>query len=147
MLRVSRREGFYLEDIGHRIRYLRNSRKLSMTKLGNAIGVSSGNISDWETGRSKPTIAGLIALSDYFGVPIDWIVKGTGPGPGEVPVREKRQAELSPLEREILEKFRELDEEGKREVAHFVNYTHFEQAKKGRLSTSTSEQAAGKEYA
>lgn len=136
-----------MEEIGRRIRDLRNSKKLSMTKLGNAIGVSSGNISDWETGRSKPTIAGLIALSDHFGVSIDWIVKGTGPGPGEEPIKERPPDDLSPVEREIIEKFRELDEEGKREVVHFINYTHFEQAKKGRLSTSTSEQAAGKEYA
>jgi transcriptional regulator with XRE-family HTH domain len=136
-----------LESIGKRFKHLRKMMKMSQVKFAQAIGISQGTLSDIEKDKFKPSIETVISASGYFNISTDWLLKGTGPGPGEVPVREKRQVELSPLEREILEKFRELDEEGKREVAHFVNYTHFEQAKKGRLSTSTSEQAAAKEYA
>lgn len=136
-----------MESIGKRFKYLRKIMKMSQVKFAQAIGISQGTLSDIEKDKFKPSIETVISASGYFNISTDWLLKGTGPGPGEVPVREKRQVEMSPLEREILEKFRELDEEGKREVAHFVNYTHFEQAKKGRLSTSTSEQAAAKEYA
>ena len=39
---------------------------MSQIELARAIGVSNGNVGDWERGRSKPGYDALVALSRYF---------------------------------------------------------------------------------
>jgi transcriptional regulator with XRE-family HTH domain len=56
---------------------LMKNHKLTQDKLAEAIGVSQGNISEWKSGRSKPTFDALIKLADYFGVSIDYLVGRT----------------------------------------------------------------------
>lgn len=67
--------------ISSRLKYLRAQFKISQAKLAKQITVSSGNVGDWETGKSKPGADALIALSKYFDVSIDWILTGIGRGP------------------------------------------------------------------
>lgn len=43
-------------------------------KLSEATGISSGNISDWKKGRSKPTAEALTSIADYFDVSVDYLL-------------------------------------------------------------------------
>ena len=43
-------------------------------KLSEATGISSGNISDWKKGRSKPTAEALTLIADYFDVSVDYLL-------------------------------------------------------------------------
>ena len=64
-------------NIAHRIRFLRKLYNLTQDELAVALGVSKGNLSDWERDRSKPGASALISLSKYFDLPVDWILMGT----------------------------------------------------------------------
>lgn len=136
-------------SIGYRIKQVRQHTHLNQKRFAEAIGISQGNLSDIERGKFSPSVETIISVSRYSNISTDWLLKGTGPGPGEKTIQEAQQKELLPIEREIIDKTRELDDEGKLEVLHFVQYTHYQQSKGGRLSisTSTGEQAATKELA
>lgn len=57
------------------IKTLRTQRGVSQTRLAKEIGVSAGNIGDWEIGRSKPGYAALAALSRFFEVSADYLLE------------------------------------------------------------------------
>lgn len=65
-----------INSIGERVKALRIKRGMNQTELGNLLGVKQVTVSMIEKNTNKPTIAQLEVLSDYFGVSIDWIVKG-----------------------------------------------------------------------
>lgn len=45
--------------------------------LSEATGISTGNISDWKSGRSKPSADKLILIADYFHCSIDYLLGRT----------------------------------------------------------------------
>lgn len=51
---------------GDLLKELRMQRNVTQIELARAIGVSNGNVGDWERGRSKPGYDALAALSRYF---------------------------------------------------------------------------------
>ena len=63
-----------------RIKKLRKDKGLSQAKLAKIIGVSPGNLGDWERAHSTPGAKALIALTDFFEVSTDWILKGEDTG-------------------------------------------------------------------
>ncbi|MCD9025781.1 helix-turn-helix domain-containing protein [Cohnella silvisoli] len=65
-----------MNTIGERIKFLRDSKNLSMGKLENAIGASGGSADKWEKNKSVPGGNYIIALSNFFDVTTDWILKG-----------------------------------------------------------------------
>ncbi len=46
-------------------------------ELSGAIGVSTGNISDWNSGRSKPNIDAITKIADYLGCSVDYLLGRT----------------------------------------------------------------------
>ena len=53
---------------------LMQERGISPAKLSSDTGISAGNISDWKSGRSKPSAAKLAILSKYFGITTDYLL-------------------------------------------------------------------------
>ena len=61
-------------DVGSRIKYFRNKRKLSVNKLANISGVSQSFLRDIELGNKQPTVEYLeyicfglgITLKEFF---------------------------------------------------------------------------------
>jgi transcriptional regulator with XRE-family HTH domain len=51
---------------GDFLKELRTRKGVSQVSLAKAIGVSNGNVGDWERGRSKPGFDALIELSRFF---------------------------------------------------------------------------------
>lgn len=62
---------------GALLKELRTQKGVKQTDIAEAIGVSNGNVGDWERGRSKPGYDSLIALSRYFGVTADYLLEIT----------------------------------------------------------------------
>lgn len=56
------------------LKEIRLEKNVSQVKLAETIGVSKGIISMWETGQREPTLSSLVALADYFGVSLDYLV-------------------------------------------------------------------------
>jgi len=75
---------------------LRKQKGVTQIQLANALGVSPGNVGDWETGKSCPSYQALKGLADFFEVSADVLlgihkVEGL---PVEGKPLEKREAEL-----------------------------------------------------
>ncbi len=64
-----------------RIQQLRKAKGLSQEQLADAVGVSRQAVSKWESGQSLPDIPKLIALSEYFEVTTDYLLRGIEPQP------------------------------------------------------------------
>ena len=63
-----------------RLYQLRRERGISQEELANIIGVSRQAVQKWESGASQPNIDNLVAISEYFGVTLDYLLKGDEPG-------------------------------------------------------------------
>ncbi len=46
-------------------------------KLSEATGISTGNISDWRSGKSKPNADALVKIADYLNVSVDYLLGRT----------------------------------------------------------------------
>lgn len=60
-----------------RIRELRLENGISQKELAAKFSMSQGNLCDWEKGRTEPNIGTLIAMADFFGVSVDYLVGRT----------------------------------------------------------------------
>lgn len=65
-------EGIHMPDLTN-LRYLLKERGKS-EELSKNTGISSGNISDWKSGRSKPGMESLIKIADYFECSVDYLL-------------------------------------------------------------------------
>lgn len=57
------------------LKMLRTRRNITQIELAKAIGVSNGNVGDWERGRSKPGYDALAALSRYFEISPEYLLE------------------------------------------------------------------------
>lgn len=67
-------------DFGKKITMLRKKLGLTQTELAARLNVSDKAISKWERGAGFPEITQLPALSDVFGVSVDYLMKGNSRG-------------------------------------------------------------------
>ncbi len=65
-----------MTSIGERIYDLRNRNNMSQGNLADKLDVSRQTISKWENNMCLPEAEKLLQLSEIFGVPIDYIMKG-----------------------------------------------------------------------
>lgn len=57
-----------------RIKEIRNGCNISQKQLAAYLGISQGNLCDWEKGRSQPDIDMLIKIADYLEVSVDNLI-------------------------------------------------------------------------
>lgn len=62
--------------IADRIQVLRKTKGISQEALADKLGVSRQAVSKWESEQSIPDMEKVIAMSDYFEVTTDYILKG-----------------------------------------------------------------------
>ena len=62
--------------LGTRIASLRQSRGLSQADLAKRLHISTSAIGMYEQGRREPSVDTLIALSQEFGVSLDYLLSG-----------------------------------------------------------------------
>lgn len=70
-------------DIGQRIQSLRKTKNISQEQLADIMNVSRQAVSKWESSQSQPDLENMIALSNYFEVSTDYLLKGEEPKPAE----------------------------------------------------------------
>lgn len=58
------------------LKKIRQQKKLSQVKVSMDLNISREAISNYETGRRSPDVDMLVKMSDYFGVSIDYLVRG-----------------------------------------------------------------------
>lgn len=55
---------------------LRDSKGLKNSEVAREIGIPRSTFSDWKSGRSHPKTDKLQKIADYFGVTIEYLMKG-----------------------------------------------------------------------
>jgi transcriptional regulator with XRE-family HTH domain len=53
---------------------LLEKRGMTNKEFAEALGLSTGNVSDWKVGRTKPSLEVLIKISDYLETSIDFLL-------------------------------------------------------------------------
>lgn len=77
-------------NMAERIQVLRKEKGISQEELANALNISRQAVSKWEGQQSVPDLDNIIALSVYFDVTTDYILKGT-----EIQIHTKKQIVIS----------------------------------------------------
>ncbi len=62
---------------GERLYELRKSKNISQEELAELLDVSRQSISKWENDKAYPEMTRLLFMSDYFGVSLDYLMRGT----------------------------------------------------------------------
>ena len=62
---------------GERLKTLRKDRKIPQKELAEYLGISIRGYQFYESESNEPNIATLIALADFYGVTIDYLVGRT----------------------------------------------------------------------
>ena len=87
-----------MKIVGERLRTLRDSIKLSQTKLANIIGTTQACINRYETDVSSPPLTVLLWYADYFDISLDYIFGRTDQPQGKLyeyhPKIEKNSEEM-----------------------------------------------------
>lgn len=101
------------------IRLLRKERKLTLKELGDMCDISEAQMSKIENGKRKPSMEVLLKLADALGCSSDEIL-GRDAQAFDVEYF-GAPIVLTELERDIIEKYRSLDERGRRAVEAVID--------------------------
>ena len=58
-----------------RLYELRTEKGLSQRGMAANFNVSQGTYNNWENGRTQPSVEQLVALANFFGVSVDYLVR------------------------------------------------------------------------
>lgn len=58
----------------HRLKELRESRRITQSQLGEHIGAKKSAISLWESGKRQPDQETLVHIASFFGVTVDYLL-------------------------------------------------------------------------
>jgi len=72
---------------------LRERMGFTQQEVANQIGVTRGNVSRWEVGTHIPRGATLQKISEFFGVPIDYLIDEKQTSPPPLTTRDKKVEE------------------------------------------------------
>ena len=107
-----------------RVKALRKEARMSQAELAEKLHITQTSVSQWETGKSEPSIDVLTQMSEIFNVPVGYILGREDLNGDRNLQKEKAPAEadaedlgkLTFLERLALTCFRHLPEEDRAEI-------------------------------
>ena len=85
--------------IADRLRKLRKSRELGQADVAAEMGVAIPTVSEWESGKKKPSRDRVMKLARFYGVSADWLLEDAGQLLGE--------RITDPSEKQLLDAFRD----------------------------------------
>ncbi len=111
--------------IGHRIKASRESKNISQGELARRLGVSQPSVSDWENGKSEPSVDNLRALAVELDVWFEWLTTGRGsraysPQVQQVPQEYRVQPDPPDDERDLQAIYRRLEPGRKAALLDFL---------------------------
>jgi len=132
-----------MDQVKKRIKQLRKEMGLTGAELAARIGVSQGNVSDWESEKrtSTPTTKALIAMARELGVSLNWLLLGTGNQfLGQDDRKNDNRYNVSPEEYDLILKLRTLDDYNQSEIVELIEmkYAHFVRSKQPSRGQSTN---------
>ncbi len=106
-------------EIGMRIKTRRLALGLTQSDIYNKTGISTGNLSDIERGKSAPSAAALYGLSQVLDCSSDYILFGFS-RESEINVISDLRETLSPVQEKILSALGELDLTDQEEILDII---------------------------
>jgi len=109
------------------LKSLRSSKGLTQSQLAKEIGVSTGNIGDWEIERSKPGYVALASLAQFFGVTSDYLLGLSTENTVASDPRLQLYCDGKPLtesEFDLLAMYRLLPEDHRKEIFELVHFKY-----------------------
>lgn len=85
-----------------RIFQIMKEQNLSAKDFAKKVGLSQGNITDWKTGRAKPSTEALIKISNAYNISVDYLI---GKSNLKVPLSKYNDFVLSNIRRYIISKY------------------------------------------
>jgi transcriptional regulator with XRE-family HTH domain len=79
-----------LDRVGARLKRLRLQRRMTLTGVATATGISKSTMSRLETGKRRPTLELLLALSHAYRVPLDALVAAPEEGDPRIQLKPGR---------------------------------------------------------
>ena len=61
------------------LKEIRRSKNISQEEVAQALHISRQSLSEWENQRGNPDLENLVALSKFYGVPINALIDETIP--------------------------------------------------------------------
>ncbi len=61
--------------IGENLKFLRKNKKVSQEELASDLGLTRSSYSGYENGVAEPNLQNLLKFSEYYGLPIDVLIK------------------------------------------------------------------------
>ena len=71
------------KTLGETLRDKRIERGMTQELVAESLGVSRQAVSKWESGKTDPSTANLLALADLYGLPVEELLRGCTAGRGE----------------------------------------------------------------
>lgn len=121
--------------IGQRIRNRRKELNITQTQIQQETSISSGNLSCIENGKYLPSAVALLELSKILNCSIDWMLTGESSISNIGTILDNKESNL-------LNAFRELDEDDQDEIADFVEMK-LKRAKRKKGQSAKSSPLAG----
>lgn len=104
--------------IGDKIRAFRKLNNLNQVEFAASLGISQGNLSEIEKGKSKPSADTLLALRKTYGLDINFLL-------GEDASKDSKLVDgwnLSPTEVRLISQFRLLSSSKQKEIIGFLDF-------------------------
>lgn len=131
-------------ELGKRIKNRRLELNLTQSDIKQKTGISTGNLSDIERGRSAPSASALCELSDVLECSVDYILFGKSRNTDKSKLSDIRE-QLTPVQELVLSSLLELDPIDQEEILDIIE---MKIRRKKRLARSlNSELAATSETA
>lgn len=91
-----------MSDFPQILKTLRSSRKVTQSKLAEALGYGYSAIANYESGRNEPDIDTLLKIANFFNVPVGYLLE--------------KESSIYRIDEElefVIQKFSQLDREKK----------------------------------
>lgn len=88
-----------------RLKQLRQKKGVSQAQLADALGVSQQSINKYENHSVEPDLRTLMAMADYFGTSVDYLIGHTNPARG---IESVTPFHLNAEEAGVVESWRQL---------------------------------------
>lgn len=112
----------------YRFKECREAKGFSQKYVALSLDVKAPSVSEWENGKSNPTLENLIALSKLLNVSCDELL-GQNPVTGSISTS---AIPFDPSESQLLEDFRQLSIENKKSILKNIRFLINEQLEEKR---------------
>lgn len=99
------------------IRSLRESVNMSQKELSITMRVSQPTISDWENGKTIPSIKNMVRLAEIFGITVDELMEGNA-----INSANEEQLKMDAMRDEAFQIMKDMSEAEQKQVYQFIHF-------------------------